>query len=278
VPDVKRLGAKDLSAFHAAHWLPAEAALVVVGDHDLAAVRPLAEQAFGTWKGVAPPRPPPTAIPAAPERTEVVLVDRPDSVQSALFYAQPFPKRSDPGHEARVLLSGLLGGLFTSRLNQNLREKHAYTYGARSDLVAARGFGALVISTRVEAGVTVPALREVMKELGLARDPARGAPVTEAEVARARADATSSLAAHLLEVDRVADDLGSSFVQGLDPATPSRLPRLYRAVTTANVSREATRIDEARAVVVVVGDAKTTHPELESAGFVVRRAGPELTW
>lgn len=277
IPDVKKLGVKDLAAFHATHYLPGESALVIVGDVDMANVRAAATKAFGGWKSKSAPPEPTSPVPVAPDKTRVVVVNRPGAVQSALFVAQPFPKRAEPGHESRQLLSSLLGGLFTSRINQNLREKNAFTYGARSDAIATRGWGALVVATRVEAGVTAPALTELTKELGRARDPSRGAPITDEEVARARADLLSSLGAHLIEVDRVATDIGTAFVQGLPPSYQSELPKLLRACSTADVTREAARIDERRLVVVVVGDLGAMKAPLEAAGFSVSEAGAELT-
>src|SRR5207247_6989322 len=112
-------------------FLPQTSALIVAGDVSLAELEHEIERLFGT----ARPAPQTTEPPFEPpklERTRVVVIDRPDAVQTALFVAQPFPKRNEPGYEARELLSGIVGGLFTSRINQNLREKHAFTYGATS--------------------------------------------------------------------------------------------------------------------------------------------------
>lgn len=277
IPDVKQLTRKDLAAFHATHYVPASSAVVVVGDVALATVRGAVARAFGAWKAAPPPEEPPSAPPPAPERTRVTIIDRPGAVQSALFVAQPFPKRSEPGHEARQLMNALVGGLFTSRINQNLREKNAFTYGARSDAIATRNWGAFVVATRVEAAVTAPALRELVRELGRARDPSRGAPIGDDEVARARADSLSSLGAHLVEVDRVARDVETAFVQGLPPSYYSELPKLLGGRSKAEVAKEAARIDEQRLVVVIVGDEATVRPALEGAGFAVRSASADLS-
>ncbi|MBK7583539.1 MAG: insulinase family protein [Myxococcales bacterium] len=277
VPDVKKLTRQDLVAFHAAHYVPSASALVVVGDQDFEHLKSVAMKFFGAWQGKPPPAAAAPELPAAPQQTRVLIVNRPGAVQSAVFVAQPFPKRSEPGHEARRLLSSLLGGLFTSRINQNLREKNAYTYGARSDAIATRDWGALVVSTRVEAGVTAPALVELTRELAKARDPKLGAPITDDEVSRARADLVSSLGAHLVEVDRVASDLAVAFAEGLGPDYYAGFGRLLAARTTAEVATEARRLDETRLVVVIVGDRAEIGPALEKAGFSLSEAKPELT-
>lgn len=277
IPDVKKLTVADLTAFHRAYYQPQECALVVVGDVELGAVKSAAAKAFGGWKAGSAPAPSVPPLPAARERTELVLVDRPGAVQSAVFVAQPFPKRSEAGHEARQLLNGLVGGLFTSRINQNLREKHAYTYGARSDAIATRHFGAFIVSTRVEAGVTGPALKELVGELDAVRDPKRGAPIREEEVGRARADLLSSLGAHLGEVSRIAGDVETSFVQGLGPRYYADFAEVLRQRTLSEVGRESQRIEPQKLVVVVVGDKSAVLPQLQAAGFSPVDANPELT-
>lgn len=277
IPDVKKLTAKDLSDFHAAHWVPASSALVVVGDVTLAGIRAAAAKAFGSWQHKAPPAEAESPAPNVPEKTRVVMVHRADAVQSALFVAQPFPKRAAPGHESRQLLNTLLGGLFTSRINLNLREKNAFTYGARSDAIATRLWGALVVATRVETGVTAPAFTELVKELRRARDPSQGAPIGDEEVARSRADIVSSLGAHLVEVDRVAKDVGTLFAQGMPPSYHGELGKVLAALTKADVAKEAARIDERRLVVVIVGDKRSVQPALEAAGFGVVEASADLT-
>src|SRR6185295_18348894 len=109
----------------------------------LAELKPDLERVFGSLRAEVKPLPAPAAAPKLTQ-TRLLLVDRPDAVQTALFVAQPFPERKAPGYEAREVLNRALGGLFTSRINHNLREQHAYTYGARSQAIAARNFGAFV--------------------------------------------------------------------------------------------------------------------------------------
>ena len=92
-------------------------------------------------------------------------MDRPGAVQSALWLAQLAPKRSEAGYEKRELVTTLFGGLFTSRLNLNLREEHAYTYGAHAQNLATTHWGALYLSTSVRTDVTADALKEALKEL-----------------------------------------------------------------------------------------------------------------
>jgi zinc protease len=279
VSDVKRLTREDISSFHQSAWRPEAAVLVVVGDVDPSAVERAAQNTLGGWraKGAAPPAPVSFEAQQPPQRARVVLVDRPGSVQSAIFCAQPFPRRDAPGHEARQVLSGVVGGLFTSRLNQNLREKNAFTYGARSQAIATRDWGAFVVSTSVETNVTGPALAEIFAELGAAKDPGKGRPIADEETARAKADLVSSLGAHLEHVDRVAGDMTTLFGLRLPPDYWSGFPATVAAVDTTSVQAQAAQgLSPEKLIVVVVGDAQAIEPALSKLPVQVERAPEAL--
>jgi zinc protease len=282
IGDVQRLTTSDVIAFHREAWRPESAALVVVGEPDPARVRRAVERAFGRWKAAAVEQPffaspPPLPDPPVRDKPLVVLIDRPGSVQTALFAVHPLPRRSEPGFEARQILNSVVGGLFTSRLNQNLREKHAYTYGARSQAIATRHWGAFAVSTSVETAVTAPALRELLTELRQARDPRSGRPIAGDELARAKADLASSLGAHLEQVDSVSRDMTALFGLELGADYYSRYPALLAAVSRDEVQAEAaTRLMPDQLVIVVVGDATAIEGDLAALGVSVERPGAEL--
>lgn len=278
VSEVKRLSVADITQFHQRAWVPSAAALVVVGDVDPASVQSAAARAFGDWQSAGQPMPPAPVQPAKRTgKTRVVIVDRPDSVQSTLFAAQSFPRRDAAGFEARAILNSVIGGLFTSRLNQNLREKNAFTYGARSQAIATRDWGAFAITTSVETNVTGPALREILGELAAARDPSRGRPLADDEIGRAKADLVSSLGAHLESVDRVTTDMVSLFSFGLPKDYLSQYPVLIRGVSKDEIQSQARDlITPEDLVVVIVGDAAKIEPGLAKLPVSVERASAEL--
>jgi zinc protease len=279
VSDVKKLTVGDLRAFHARAFRPENAALVVVGDVSLDGVRPSVERHLGRWKG----KPggtgeAPVAVPPPPARGRVVtVVDRPGAVQTAVFAAQRFPARSAPGHEAREVMATLLGGLFTSRINTNLREKHAYTYGASGRAVATRSWGAFVVSSSVRTDATAPALREAVRELERARDPALGAPITPEEIDRAKADLLHGLGAKLEHTTRVAAAMTPLFSLDLGPDYLSRYPGLLTLVSPSEVSASALLLTPDDLVVVLVGDLKEIGPGLEQQGYKLEPAPAALT-
>ncbi|HYQ17074.1 MAG TPA: pitrilysin family protein, partial [Polyangiaceae bacterium] len=195
--DVRKLSVKDITEFHRKAYGAGDATLIVVGDVELSRVQQSAERAFAALGKGEPRIEQPFVAPAAPPAKRILLIDRPGAVQSALMLAEARPKRSEPGFERRELLTTLFGGLFTSRLNLNLREEHAYTYGAHAQNVATTQWGALYIATSVRTDVTADALKEALKELNLLKNPTLGKPIRAEEVARARADLVQSIGARL---------------------------------------------------------------------------------
>lgn len=275
--DVKALAIADLTAYHRATFVPKNAALLVTGDMTLAEVRPLAERSFGKWHGTTPPPIPPLPAPSATTKTRVLLVDRPGSVQSVVVSIQPFPRRLDPGHETRDLMSAAVGGLFTSRINQSLRETHAYTYGAFGTAVETSRWGAYVIATSVETPVTGAALEALLKELESVRGGPNGKPVTEPEIVNARSELTSTAAAHLEHTRRLLDDLTTIFVERLPADTYSRYAQMLGLVPREAVAKAASDLlTPDRLLVVVVGDKAQVERDLKAHGFRVELADRAL--
>jgi zinc protease len=275
--DVTALTRADLVRFHAESFVPKNAALVVVGDVSLAEVRPLATELLGAWGGAAPKPAPAETPPSSRPGKKVFVVDRPGSVQSAIFIGQPFPKRAEPGYEARELLSSLLGGLFTSRINTNLREEHAYTYGARSLDMATRGWGAFAVMTSVRTDVTGAALHEALSELRKARDPALGRPIADAEVSLARVDLKQHLGASLSHTEEVALRVEDLFVYGLPSDYLRKYPTILDSSATGAVAAEGRRLTPDDAVIVVVGDRAAIAPALSAEALSVEVAPDALS-
>jgi zinc protease len=277
IPDVEKLTVADLKAFHARCYVPKNMAVIAVGDVTLAELEPDVERLFGQVKGAPRAKAATTtSVVEGPSRLELLLVDRKDSVQSSLFAVQPFPKRSEPGFEARELLSSLLGGLFTSRLNSNLREKHAYTYGVHGQALATRDWGAFYVASEVKTESTTDALNQLLEELERARDPQRGAPINAQETERARADVIHSLGARLEHTSLLADSMGTLFSQHLASDYYTQYPGLVNGIPLSDVAAQATRLTPQRMIVVIVGDRAQIEPSLQQRGYRVEAADPRL--
>lgn len=163
---------------------PEQATILIAGDVSEAQARSMLEEHFGSWSV-----PNASTLAAASDsqgtqhqQLRVAIVDRPGAVQTVVRFAMPAPAYADSGRAARSLLNTLFGGSFTSRLNQNLREKNGYTYGARSSFTLARTQGAFVASSSIRADVTGPAIAEFLKEF----DSLRSGTITPGELTKSR--------------------------------------------------------------------------------------------
>lgn len=156
---------EDCKKYYREYFRPNNAYLVIVGDISLKDAKKIAKENFVKWKpGEIKTRKFP--LPGSPEKTYVALVDRPASVQSIINIAYPVQLKvgSEEVLKARVM-NHILGGDFSSRLNQNLREKHGYTYGSGSQLTSDELVGRFTASASVRNEVTDSAVHELLYEM-----------------------------------------------------------------------------------------------------------------
>ena len=250
----------DLALFHERTFTPANSAIIVVGDVQAAAIQPELEKAFGGWK--AAPGSAPEAVPAAPQVASrgIWIVDKPGSAQSEIRIGRIGPPRSTRDYFALTVMNTILGGSFTSRLMQNLREQHGYAYGASSRFDFRASTGPFVAGAAVQTDKTAPALAEFFKELEAIRKT-----VTEAEVAKARNYVALSFPSEVETTGDIASRLADQFVYDLpDDWLGSYVSRIG-AVTLDEVRRVANEyIDPGKVAVVIVGDRSKIEAEVKS--------------
>src|SRR5262249_44713929 len=147
----------------------------------------------------------------ARDKLAVVIVDRPEAVQTVVYFIAPGPRMDDPARVNYQLLNTLLGGSFTSRLNQNLREAHGYTYGARSGYAMGLRDGYFFAAAAVRADVTGAAVAEFLKEFKRLR----GGDVSGTEAGKA-AETLRTEVVHAFEgLGGVLQEAGGRVVAGL---------------------------------------------------------------
>ncbi len=215
VESVTPFGPEAAAGFVEARYRPGSAGLVVVGDVDLDETKVLAQRCFGDWRGNAPAR---NGFEPEPRTREqrVVIVDRPDAVQSEIRIGHVGQPRSTPDYFPLLVFNTILGGAFTSRLNLNLREHNGFTYGVRSGFAFRRDAGPWTISTAVGTEVTADAVREAVSEVdGLLSD---GPTDEEVEASRDYMAGVFPLRLRDHGADRV-PDLGADHLR-----PPRRLP------------------------------------------------------
>jgi zinc protease len=161
---VKAVTRRELVDWHAAHVVPNNAFLVVAGDFEEEALEKTVEKAFRAWKPREVPAPSSPPIPE-PTGRRVILIDRPESVQSAIRIGNlAIPRASDAWIPLEVA-NEVLGGSASSRLFMDLREKRSFTYGAYSAVAQRREPGAFAAMAQVRNEVTLPAIEAFFEHL-----------------------------------------------------------------------------------------------------------------
>jgi zinc protease len=272
---VEGLTSAQLRTVHGLAYRPSQAALVLAGDVDPGEVAQLAASLFGDWDGPSAAERGPIDDTGAVTERYVRVVHRPGSVQTEIRIGHPGLPRRHPDYHAVAVMSAILGGLFNSRLNMNLREEKGYTYGASAGFDLRRGRGPFTARAAVNTEVTVPALREFLAEL----DRIREAPVTDAELAAARDYLVGVFPLRFETPGPVAGSLAGLFVHGLPDDELERYRPSMEAVTAADVLRVAREhIRPEAAAVVLVGDHEAFGEALDAAAIgpveVIRDADP----
>jgi zinc protease len=239
------------------NFVPNNAALVVAGDITMAELRPLAEKVFGGWQRGMPATPS-LAAPASTQ-ARILIVDRPGAPQTQLRVATIGAPRSVPEFQPIQVMNTALGGLFSSRINMNLREEHGYTYGAGSGFDFRRGAGPFAIATGVRTDVTAPAVTEILKEVRGMTD----SPMKTEELARAKDARTQSLPAGFQTSQAAAASFAQVFIYDLGLDYYSHVAERVTAVTADQSLAAAKKyLVPERMVIVAVGDRAKIEPEL----------------
>jgi zinc protease len=275
---VEVLDAAVLRRAFAAASAPDRAALVVAGDVDPAEVLRIADALFGDWAATVNGTPAEIDDTSAVAQREVRVVHRPGSVQTELRVGHPGLPRRHPDFHAVSVMSAILGGLFNSRLNMNLREEKGYTYGAAAGFDMRRARGPFTARAAVNSEVTVPALQELLAEL----DRIREAPVTDAELRAARDYLVGVFPLRFETPGPVAGSLAGLFVHQLADDELARYRDAIDAVSADDVLRVAREhIRPEAAAIVLVGDHDSFGPALDAAGLspvhVERDTAPAAT-
>jgi predicted Zn-dependent peptidase len=248
----------NLRTFHSTYFHPGNATLIVVGDVTRAGFEPALSAAFGTW----PAGTNPDAEVAAPRQVRgrtVYLVDKPGSAQSVIRIGRIGAARDTEDYYPLVVLNTVLGGSFSSRLNQNLREDKGYTYGAGS----AFGFrpvpGPFLATAAVQTDVTGPALAEFMHELRGIR-----APIPPDELERAKNYEALQFPQAFQTVGDIAGALEDLATFHLPDDHFDTYQRRILDVTAADVQRVARKyIDPDNLAIIVVGDRSIVETQIK---------------
>lgn len=259
---LKSISRADIKQFHQLLAHP-DATFFVVGDTSLEEVRTALNGVFGDW--AAKPEAVKTqdlqTVSTLPPR--ITLIDRPDSPQSLIVAGQLLPATGPELSFAMDLANDVFGGLASSRLFQELREKRNWSYGASSRISAPVGPMPFILSAPVESGRTADAVVTIQKMLTAYES---SAPATDEEIAQAKAAAIRSLAGYM----ETGGALLSTLMRNQLLARPDDYLETYgrnMAAVTKDEVRAAPLPKAENLQWIIVGDKEVIEPQLKAAGL-----------
>ena len=259
-----RITAADITKMHARYYRPDNAILVIGGDIGAKDAVALATRYFGDWQKpsteiAAPGSSRVSIIDTPPSEGRVVVIDKPDAGQAAVFLARIGINRKDPDYFRGIVSNSVLSG-YSGRLNQEIRIKRGLSYGAASTLDTRRDVGPFVASaqTKNESGAQVADL--LLSEISRLSS----SPPADAELTPRKAVLIGGFSRNLETAGGLVGQIGSLALYGLSLDEINRYINNVQAITTADIQKFAgTRLNAKRSNIIIVGNAKAFLPELQ---------------
>ncbi|MDB5704544.1 MAG: insulinase family protein [Sphingomonas bacterium] len=264
---VKLLTRDDLVAFQHAWLRPDKARIFVVSDRPLAEVKAALDERFGDWTPTGPAGVKDFSAASTPSAPRIVLIDRPDSPQSLIYAAVPTNLKGTDEFVPLLAANDTLGGGFLSRINMDLREDKHWSYGVGGGFQRAEFAAPYVIQAPVQAdktGASIAALRTDVSEFLTTKG------VTPLEFDRTIAGTIRSLPGNFETSGAVLSGMQANNLYKRPDDYYATLPQAYHALQAPQLDAAArAAIDPSKLIWVVVGDAKTVRPQLDSLGLPV---------
>ena len=253
--------AADIAKMHSRYYRPDNAILVIGGDIAAKDGVALATKYFGDWQKPTTPMPSLSAAMegAGSKAGRVVVIDKPDAGQAAVYLARTGINRKDPDYFRGVVSNSVLSG-YSGRLNQEIRIKRGLSYGAGSTLDTRRDVGPFLASaqTKNESGAQVADL--LLGEISRLSS----APPADVELTPRKAVVIGNFSRNLETANGLVGQVGSLALYGLGLDEISQYINNVQAVSTADIQKFAgTRLDAKTSNIIIVGNAKAFLPELQ---------------
>jgi len=268
---ISRLTIDDVRAHYARHFVASRVTLIAAGDVRHQDLVTMVGDVFGGWvSGVAEPSPTAVSVPRSEPR--VLFVAREGASQSELRIGHIAVPRLTPDYHALVLLNAGLGGSFSGRMNQRLRQQLGYTYGARSAFDMDRQAGAFVCETSVQGDKTADSVREIHALVTAVRD---SQPLSAEELELARGSLTRGYARSFETPRQLSGALAQLAVYGLpDDTFDTFVPKMQQVTADQVHAAAQAHIDPAHLLTVVVGDP-ACREALADLGLPLETVTPE---
>ncbi|HSR52015.1 MAG TPA: pitrilysin family protein [Acidobacteriota bacterium] len=261
---LKGVGSPELTTFHATHFAPSRATLLLAGDIDLAEGMKLAQRYFGDWKSEPASRPEFPDL-GEPSQGGISLIHRPHSSQTRLLLGSRTIARNHPDGRVLRLVNQVLGGGGSARLFLNLREDKGYTYGVYSAMKGFKRDGMMTISADIRSDVLSESIQEILAEFkGMSSEL-----VEDKELERARAEVIGSFISQMEAPATVAMlELLRDFYDLPEDHFARYIPEV-QSVTREEIRQAASLyLDPSRYHIVVVADRQQVEDELNRLGPV----------
>lgn len=256
-----RITAADISKMHSRFYRPDNAILVIGGDISAKDGAALATRYFGDWQKPTTPIPTVNAAQESPgnKAGRVVVIDKPDAGQAAVYLARIGINRKDTDYFRGIVANSVLSG-YSGRLNQEIRIKRGLSYGAGSSLDARRDVGPFTASaqTKNESGAVVADL--LLGEVSRLSS----SPPADVELTPRKAVLIGSFSRNLETANGLVNQVASLALHGMGLDEINRYIGNVQAITTADIQKFAgTRLDAKTSNIIIVGNAKAFLPELK---------------
>ncbi|MBI4328226.1 MAG: insulinase family protein [Chloroflexi bacterium] len=261
---VTKMTRADMEKFYQTWFKPNRGTLIVVGDTTLGEIVPKMEKLFKDWQQGETPTKNISTVEHHPKQV-VYLMDRPGSIQSIIFAGHVALPKANPDEIAIGSMNTILGGMFTSRVNMNLREDKHWSYGAGTILVGARGQRPFLAYAPVQTDKTKESMIEIAKEL---RGILGEKPVTADELSKVQKQQTLELAGLWETMDAVSGSIGEIIRYALPDDYYRTYPEKVRGLTLPIVSAAAQKVIRPDNLVwVVVGDRSKIEAAVRELGL-----------
>ncbi|MEN8145067.1 MAG: pitrilysin family protein [Gemmatimonadota bacterium] len=262
---VSGLGPTELHRFHDEHMVPDGSTLLLCGDVEPQAVARLVEQKLGTWEGRRTKQVPPEAPSDAVRKGHILLLDRPGSAQAEIRLGAIGLRQGHRDEFDVTVANAILGGLFNSRINMNLREDKGWTYGARTSFAFRRSRGPFVAQAAVASAVVADAFQEMLNEIeGMVENPP-----TDQEIRLAKNALTLSLPRQFETCGQITGKMARQVRYGLpDDYWKTYRQKIEEVRRDSIVMAVRSYLNRDRLVCLAAVDAESAATALESLGSV----------
>ena len=262
---VGRISRADLNDFYRKNYVPNNISLIITGNIQSDEALTMARRFFSTWQRGAEVAPV-TITPRSIDANRIYVIDRPEAVQSEIRVGHVGVDRRSEDYFPLFAMNTLLGGNFSSRMNLNLREKHGFTYGARTQMSFRRHAGPFMVATPVRNEVTLPAVQQIMLELARIRS----GDITDTELQNTKNYLMGVFPATVESASDVANRLTELEVYGLPEDYFSNYRERIAAVTADDLTRVANKyVHPDKAAIVIVGKASDIREPLTELGYPI---------